>query len=364
MSAPMDDNKATPPKPEQQIVPVSIDRGIANLHTSKRRRMPEVGEEDEYRTATAALTEAVHKYNLAGLGAHGRVVGVETEVDLHLLAPNPMHPRDNWRDEDDAMRLLVTSIRAQGQLTAIDVTALYPDDPAARRGQGYMIMKGHRRFMALNLAGENKVKIIAHRNVDGTPFTPIDILRFYLSHKLTDKPLRPNQVIRGFLALQAQLALNGQDVPQLSINTLMENFGISQSSAKSVHYVLSNNLEVAQAVADDQLGLKAAYSLIQQLHDLEASLRQQIITQILEENARVYANSQHSLSQSEILQLAAGYGAQIALPAPRSDEDRFVTQLLDLLQRYRALEQTDFLPPRVVRLLNQLLEAQHDLLEG
>lgn len=142
---------------------------------------------------------AVRKGLGRGLGAllpveprEGEAVG---DLNLDEIEPNPFQPRRVF--DEEKLRELATSVREHGVLQPLIVR---------RRGAGYQIVAGERRWRAARLAGLKAVPAVV-RDVSDE-----DLLEVALVENVQREDLNPIELARGYEALIDQLGLTHEEL--------------------------------------------------------------------------------------------------------------------------------------------------------
>ena len=118
-----------------------------------------------------------------------------TELDIDLLKPNPLQPRQAI--DDAALDALAQSIRSHGVIQPILVR---------RAGDGYEIIAGERRWRAAQRAGLLKVPVV-HRDV------PDDkLLEVALIENIQREDLNPIEEAQAYKRLTDEFRLSQEDV--------------------------------------------------------------------------------------------------------------------------------------------------------
>ena len=136
--------------------------------------------------------------------AQPRAIAVEEEPVFHAaplrlpvtaLAPNPYQPRDVF--EETALQELAASIKTHGIIQPIAVT---------KRGDGYMIVAGERRWRASQIAGLSEVPVIE------LELSEQEILEFGLIENLQRENLNAIEEARAYKALMDTFGLSQEEV--------------------------------------------------------------------------------------------------------------------------------------------------------
>jgi ParB family chromosome partitioning protein len=155
--------------------------------------------------------------------------------ELSTLTNNPHNPRDAVV-EDDALRELAASIREQGVLQPILITP------------GGLIVAGHRRRRAAELAGLREVPVIVRE------LSELQQLQIMLVENIQRQDLNVVQQGKAFLQLQDY---------GLSLNQIAKAVGICNQAVKDRVNVASLPDECHAAFASRQLPIMCAVDLVE-----------------------------------------------------------------------------------------------------
>ena len=129
----------------------------------------------------------------------GPTAGHEETVALRELAANPLHPRDDWQAEDNALELLGNSLAGpSGQIHPLLCTPLPPDlgvrvIPVTAR---FLVIDGHRRLAAMERLGMQHARVWVLATPGGEPLTPVERLtRWLLAAASTKKPTTQQTIL-------------------------------------------------------------------------------------------------------------------------------------------------------------------------
>ena len=113
-----------------------------------------------------------------------------SEVDLNLIVPGPMQPRTNF--DEAALESLAESIKTHGVVQPILVR---------RRGEGFELIAGERRWRAAKLAGLTRVPVLVKEVADQ------NLLEIALIENIQREDLNPIEEAQAYRDSGAGLAL-------------------------------------------------------------------------------------------------------------------------------------------------------------
>ncbi|MBX7245193.1 MAG: ParB/RepB/Spo0J family partition protein [Candidatus Sumerlaeaceae bacterium] len=116
-------------------------------------------------------------------------------VPLELVKPNPNQPRGRF--DEDSLKELAESIKHQGLIQPVAV---------AKRGDGFMIVAGERRWRAAGLAGIKTIPVIE------LTVTDQEVLEYALVENLQRENLNPMEEARAYKALMESFGLSQEEV--------------------------------------------------------------------------------------------------------------------------------------------------------
>jgi ParB family chromosome partitioning protein len=213
-------------------------------------------------------------------------------IDINAVRENPFQPR---RDFDDVeLRQLADSIKSQGLLQPILLR---------KKGAGYEIISGERRFRALRLLGNDKIPGIVKPQVADR-----DMIELSLVENIQRENLNPIEEAEAFQRLLLECGLSHEK--------LSERVGKSRSAVTNALRLLKLSADVLEMVRNGGLSAGHARALL----SIDGIENQR-------EMARRIAAGQWSVRQIEELTKAAGPPAKNAgdkapkRPLPRMDPD-------------------------------------------
>lgn len=134
-----------------------------------------------------------------GLGAllsEPEVEAKPTELEIGLIQPNPQQPRSHF--DTEALAELRDSIRQHGVLQPIVVR---------RRGEGFEIVAGERRWRAARLAGLQRIPVVVKEGLDDR-----GMLELALVENVQRQDLDPIERAKAFEQLQRVLGMTQEQV--------------------------------------------------------------------------------------------------------------------------------------------------------
>lgn len=189
----------------------------------------------------------------------------EATIDIHLISPNADQPRKTF--DEDALQELADSIKHNGVLQPILVR---------KKGKGYEIVAGERRYQASKLAGLKEMPVIV-REIDDD-----EVFQLALIENLQRADLSPIEEARGYRQLidskgltQEGLAkilsksrsaiantLRLMDLPQ-EVQDLMEQGLITAGHARAILAVPTEEgrKRLARKVVDESLTVRQTENL-------------------------------------------------------------------------------------------------------
>lgn len=157
---------------------------------------------------------------------------------LEDIATNPHQPRSTL--DKEKLQELSESIKADGVLQPVVVR---------RRGDGYELIMGERRFQAARLAGVQQIPVVVKDDV-----RDVDSLRLALVENIQRENLNAIEVGRAYRQLVAEFGLSQGDVARL--------VGRDRSSVANAIRLLNLPEEVQEMVANDQISGGHARALL------------------------------------------------------------------------------------------------------
>ncbi len=159
------------------------------------------------------------------------------EVPLVDIVPNPNQPRQHF--DEDELEALADSIRQNGLLQPIVVR---------RRGAGYQIVAGERRWQASQRAGLERVPVLVREVSDD------DVLKLALIENLQRSDLDPLEEAAGYQALIEQHGCSRKELGEL--------LSKSRSAISNSLRLLDLPEEVREMVRDNRLSAGHARAIL------------------------------------------------------------------------------------------------------
>ena len=177
-----------------------------------------------------------------------------TGIPIGELYPNPDQPRKAF--DEGALNDLAVSIREHGVINPIVVT---------RRGDGYMIIAGERRYRAAKLAGLDTVPAIVKE------YSEREIQEISLIENLQREDLNPIEAAFGMKKLMEEYSLT-QEV-------LAERLGKSRPAIANTLRLLTLAEEVIALVREGKLSAGHARTLVPVPKEEQAALAEECVKQ-------------------------------------------------------------------------------------
>lgn len=311
---------------------------IASIAIAQRNRslgnvgqpLPLADPDDTYNLRVAVHQEAKQR-GIVTMGALGDVKRVISAIPRELIMPNPLHPRDNWREVDTSMRQLCAVMDSMGQQQRLLATTLDPGDPNAANFR-VVLIDGHRQWRAAELNMEPstlEVETIDH--ADGRPLTPSEMLEWYLLGNLMFKQLTMEQLVRGYACYAEVAEAEGKRVT-LSPTELAERYGLNKSTTSRVAGILNEPPEIRHAVVSKLIQPTLVIQLWGWLPNRTSRL--QCVLRLIEINEARIAGRLPRLTIEEARREAQNFTDDVlALPAPQG-----VSSYRELVQRHGPIE--------------------------
>jgi ParB family chromosome partitioning protein len=216
-------------------------------------------------------------------------------VAISNIAPNPSQPRKRFADAEIAS--LAASIREQGVLQPLVVR---------RRGDGYELIIGERRWRAAQLAGLNEVPVVI---LDATDR---QVLEMALVENVQRADLNAIELAEAFRVLVQDEGMTQEETGR--------RVGLDRSSVANHLRLLELEPDIQRDVIEGKLSMGHAKAILQAPEDRRRMVRDQVVRSAL------------SVRAAEDLARRAGESpARPARPGPRRDPH--VVDLEDRLRR-------------------------------
>jgi len=229
-----------------------------------------------------------------------RHVGDESGAPLYIkverIAPNPRQPRKSFREAEIAK--LAASIREQGVLQPLVVR---------RRGDGYELIIGERRWRAAQLAGLEEVPAVILEASDRA------VVEMALVENVQRADLNPIELAEAFRELVDDERMTQEEVGR--------RVGLDRSSVANHLRLLELPEEVQNDVVEQRLTMGHAKAILQAPVEQRRILRDQIVRQGL------------TVRAAEELGQRAASSAPSREPKPGPSRDARVVELENLLRR-------------------------------
>ncbi len=169
------------------------------------------------------------------------------EVNINKISPNPNQPRKNF--DQEALQELANSIKVHGVIQPLVVN---------KKGDGYMIIAGERRWRACRLAGVTSIPVIVKN------YTEKQIKEIALIENLQREDLNPIEASRAIKQLMDEYKLTQESVA--------ERIGKSRSNITNTLRLLSLSPEVVEMIEKNRLSAGHARALVV-VEDANAQIR-------------------------------------------------------------------------------------------
>ena len=176
-----------------------------------------------------------------------------TEVDLNSIVPGPMQPRTHF--DEASLESLADSIRSHGIVQPLLVR---------RRGEGYELVAGERRWRAAKLAGLTRVPVVVKEVPDDS------LLEIALIENIQREDLNPIEEAQAYKKLIETVGLTQE--------ALASRIGRDRSYITNYLRILRLPDDLQQLVKDGRLSTGHARTLLALEHvDLQRRLARQIL---------------------------------------------------------------------------------------
>lgn len=220
-------------------------------------------------------------------------------ISIARIAPNPGQPRKVFREAE--LATLAASIREQGVLQPLVVR---------RRGDGYELIIGERRWRAAQLAGLDEVPAVV---LDATDRQVVEMA---LVENVQRADLNPMELAEAFRVLIDDEGMTQDEAGR--------RVGLDRSSVANHLRLLELSREIQQDLIDQRLTMGHAKAILQVPVDQRVMVRDQIIRSSLSVRAA-----------EELGRRAASSAPRPARPGPVRD-----VHVADLEERLRKAMQT------------------------
>ena len=173
-------------------------------------------------------------------------------IPITKIAPNPGQPRKSFREEELAG--LATSIREQGVIQPLVLR---------RRGDGYELIVGERRWRASQLAGLDEVPAVV---IDASDRAVVEMA---LVENVQREDLNPVELARAFRVL-----VEDENMTQEQVGRRV---GLERSSVANHLRLLELSVEIQQDLIDLRLSMGHAKAILQAPAPQRGILRDQIL---------------------------------------------------------------------------------------
>jgi len=178
-----------------------------------------------------------------------------SEVDLNSIIPGPMQPRTNF--DEGALDRLADSIKTHGVVQPLLVR---------RRGEGFELIAGERRWRAAKMAGLERVPILVRDVADK------DLLEIALIENIQREDLNPIEEAQAYKRLIENVGLTQE--------ALATRIGRDRSYITNYLRLLRLPDDLQQLVKDGQLSTGHARTILGvSQEDLQRKLARQVIEQ-------------------------------------------------------------------------------------
>jgi ParB family chromosome partitioning protein len=180
--------------------------------------------------------------------------GAPLYIRVSRIAPNPRQPRKSFRDAE--INTLAASIREQGILQPLVVR---------RRGDGYELIIGERRWRAAQLAGLEEVPAVILEASDRS------VVEMALVENVQRADLNPIELAEAFRVLVDQEGMTQEEVGR--------RVGLDRSSVANHLRLLELSPEIQGDLIDQRLTMGHAKAILQAPTEQRRMLRDQIVRQ-------------------------------------------------------------------------------------
>ncbi len=181
-------------------------------------------------------------------------IGAPLFIQVSRIAPNPRQPRKSFRDA--GITTLAASIREQGILQPLVVR---------RRGDGYELIIGERRWRAAQLAGLTEVPAVILEATDRS------VVEMALVENVQRADLNPIELAEAFRVLVDQEGMTQEEVGR--------RVSLDRSSVANHLRLLELSHEIQGDVVEQRLTMGHAKAILQAPADQRRMLRDQIVRQ-------------------------------------------------------------------------------------
>jgi len=220
-------------------------------------------------------------------------------VSIAKIAPNPSQPRKNFRESD--LSSLAASIREQGILQPLVVR---------KRGDGYELIIGERRWRASQLAGLDEVPVVVLDASDR------QVVEMALVENVQRADLNPMELAEAFKVLV--------DDEKMTQDEVGRRVGLDRSSVSNHLRLLELSAPLQQDLIDQRISMGHAKAILQVPASQRAMVRDQIVRQGLSVRAA-----------EELGRRAASSSLHRPRPGPSRD-----VHVIDLEERLRRALKT------------------------
>ncbi len=225
-------------------------------------------------------------------------------VPISKVAPNPNQPRKSFRDQE--LSSLSASIREQGILQPLVVR---------RRGDGYELIIGERRWRASQMAGLDTVPVVI------TDATDRIVVEMALVENVQRADLNPVELANAFAVLIDSEGMTQEEVGR--------RVGLDRSTVANHLRLLELHASIQQELIDQHLTMGHAKAILQAPEESRVLVRDQIKRQGLSVRAA------EELSRRVASDDAPSSASKTARPGPSRD-----VHIVDLEERMRRELQT------------------------
>lgn len=222
--------------------------------------------------------------------------GAPLYIKVNRIAPNPRQPRKAFRDHE--LGTLAASIREQGILQPLVVR---------RRGDGYELIIGERRWRAAQLAGLEEVPAVILEASDRA------VVEMALVENVQRADLNPIELAEAFRALV--------DEERMTQEELGRRVGLDRSSVANHLRLLELPEEIQGDLVEQRITMGHAKAILQAPPEQRRILRDQIVRQGL------------TVRAAEELGQRAASSAPVRPPKPGPSRDPRVVDLENVLRR-------------------------------
>lgn len=230
---------------------------------------------------------------------HEEISAAPLFVSIARIAPNPGQPRKTFRESD--LSALAASIREQGVLQPLVVR---------KRGDGYELIIGERRWRASQIAGLDEVPVVVLDASDR------QVVEMALVENVQRADLNPMELAQAFKVLVEDEEMTQDEVGR--------RVGLDRSSVSNHLRLLELAGPIQQDLIDQRISMGHAKAILQAPAPQRAMLRDQIVRQGLSVRAA-----------EELSRRTASSARQRPRPGPSRD-----VQVIDLEERLRKALKT------------------------